>query len=203
MPKGTKILSVTPSGASAWVHSVCIEACLPDGARKLYFLKVSFISPPVSTHRVIASKAPNLVSYGSPVCSVGNHCHCQLSYLMGYPYCTLSNMTAPFRSTIGYPREHLRESISQMMTALWHQVSSNLDRMEVMLSHVTRLCSTRSDFSRSIRLANSAEGFSRERSNPRRSFTNTYPNTCLSLTLGESINLSRIIGSTCAISTIW
>ncbi|CAF9931127.1 MAG: hypothetical protein HETSPECPRED_007794 [Heterodermia speciosa] len=39
MPKGTKILSVTPSGASAWVHSVCIEACLPDGAKKLYFLK--------------------------------------------------------------------------------------------------------------------------------------------------------------------
>ena len=46
MPNGTKILSVTPSGASAWVHSVCIEAGLPDGAKKLYFLKVSFISTP-------------------------------------------------------------------------------------------------------------------------------------------------------------
>ena len=41
MPEGTKIVSVTPSGASAWVHSVCIEACLPDGKNKLYFLKVN------------------------------------------------------------------------------------------------------------------------------------------------------------------
>ena len=61
MPNGTKVLSVTPSGASAWVHSVCIEAGLPDGARKLYFLKVSFISPSLSVfkHRVLGYKIPN------------------------------------------------------------------------------------------------------------------------------------------------
>ena len=35
-----------PFGASAWVHSVCIEACLPSGERKLYFLKVSLLQVP-------------------------------------------------------------------------------------------------------------------------------------------------------------
>ncbi|KAL8746736.1 MAG: hypothetical protein Q9190_001294 [Brigantiaea leucoxantha] len=41
MPDGTKIVSVTPLSVSAWVHTVYIETLLPDGAKKLYFLKVT------------------------------------------------------------------------------------------------------------------------------------------------------------------
>ena len=70
MPKGTKILSVTPSGASAWVHSVCIEAGLPDGGKKLYFMKVSLTYTPLSVlkHRVLACKRlDSLFQCASPV----------------------------------------------------------------------------------------------------------------------------------------
>lgn len=38
-PEGTSILSVTPSGTSAWVQTVRIETRQEDGDIKLYFLK--------------------------------------------------------------------------------------------------------------------------------------------------------------------
>ncbi|KAG8529169.1 uncharacterized protein KY384_005804 [Bacidia gigantensis] len=41
LPSGTNVVAVTPSGASAWAHSVCLETRLADGVKKLYFLKAS------------------------------------------------------------------------------------------------------------------------------------------------------------------
>ena len=40
LPSGTKIISITPSGASAWVQTVRIEALHEDGTVKSYFKKV-------------------------------------------------------------------------------------------------------------------------------------------------------------------
>ena len=39
-PPDTKILSITPSGASAWVQTVRIDARNGDGSVKPYFMKV-------------------------------------------------------------------------------------------------------------------------------------------------------------------
>ena len=40
-PSGSKVISVVPSGTSAWVHTVRIEVRDGDGSTKLYFMKVS------------------------------------------------------------------------------------------------------------------------------------------------------------------
>jgi hypothetical protein len=40
LPGGIEVLSVTPSGASAWVQTVRIEVRLPDDSTKYYFKKV-------------------------------------------------------------------------------------------------------------------------------------------------------------------
>lgn len=39
LPSGTKVLSISPSGASAWVQTVRIETVLPDGRQIVYFMK--------------------------------------------------------------------------------------------------------------------------------------------------------------------
>ena len=43
MPPGIKIISILPSGASAWVHTVRIEGRLPDGTTMLFFMKASIL----------------------------------------------------------------------------------------------------------------------------------------------------------------
>ena len=39
LPPKTKVLSVTPSGASAWVHTERIECKMEDGSTRDYFKK--------------------------------------------------------------------------------------------------------------------------------------------------------------------
>ena len=40
MPTGTKVVSAEPFGNSAWTITGCVQAILPDGTPKAYFLKV-------------------------------------------------------------------------------------------------------------------------------------------------------------------
>lgn len=41
LPLGTKVLSITPSGASAWVQTVRIDTELADGSQRVFFMKAS------------------------------------------------------------------------------------------------------------------------------------------------------------------
>jgi len=43
MPRGIKIISILPSGASAWVHTVRIEGRLLDGTTKFFFMKAGIL----------------------------------------------------------------------------------------------------------------------------------------------------------------
>ena len=44
LPPGTKVLSISPSGASAWVQTVRVETVLPDERQVVYFMKVGMSS---------------------------------------------------------------------------------------------------------------------------------------------------------------
>ena len=44
LPEGKEIFNVTRWGASAWVHTACIEARDSEGEKKLYFLKVCVLA---------------------------------------------------------------------------------------------------------------------------------------------------------------